>query len=126
MGDIYMNQDTYTFDETYHLELLEGLPETKTILRQVEFTLASARARGKHLLKYIHDDSLGKSKDRLRREVRRLFRVAKKEGRILLMIRGEDFSMTDSMTRYLAQRCPQVELDADMDQKNDNMTVVYL
>ena len=58
--------ETYTFDEIYQIELQEGLPETKTVLTQVEFVLASVRARGGHLIKFIHDERLGKSVARLR------------------------------------------------------------
>ena len=53
-------------------------------------------------------------------------RVYKKEGRILLMIRGEDFSNSDPITRYLIDKHPQVELDLDMDKGNSNITVVCL
>ncbi|MBQ8351434.1 MAG: hypothetical protein IJY20_05275, partial [Clostridia bacterium] len=115
-----MQQDmTYTFDEVYHIEIPEGLPETKTALTQVEFEVASVRARGGHLIKFVHDESLGKSVVRLRGEIRRLLRVFKKEGRIILMIPGEKFSMSDGVTRYLADKCPQIELDIDMDKKNE-------
>jgi hypothetical protein len=123
---IVMQQDlTYTFDAICKIEVPEGLPETKTALTQVEFELASVRARGGHLIKFIHDESLGKSVVRLRGEIRRLLRVCKKEGRIILMIPGEKFSMSDGITRYLADKRPQVELDVDMDKKNEYITVVY-
>ena len=36
------------------------------------------------------------------------------EGRIVLMIPGEKFSMSDALTRYLVDKCPQVELDMDL------------
>lgn len=117
--------ETYTFDETYRIEIPEGLPGTKTALKQVEFSLASLRARGGHLMKFVHDEALGSAQARLRNEIRRFLRVYKKEERIILMIRGEDFGMTDPMTRYLVDKCPQVELDRDMDKGNANITVVY-
>lgn len=117
--------DTYTFDEIYKIEIPEGLPEAKTALTQVEFVLASVRARGGHLIKFVHDESLGRSLPRLRGEIRRLLRACKKEGRVTVMIPGERFSMADSMTRYLIDKCPQVELDADMDKQNEHITVVY-
>ena len=116
---------TYTFDEICKIEILPGLPETKTVLTQVEFVLASVRARGGHLIKFIHDDSLGKSVIRLRGEIRRLLRACKKEGRVVLVIPGEKFSFSDNVTRYLIDKCPQVELDPDLDRQNANITVVY-
>ena len=116
---------TYTFDEIFRVEIPEGLPGTKTALKQVEFALASVRARGGHLVKFIHDETLGDARVRLRSEIRRMLRVYKKEERIHLMIRGEDFSMSDNLTRYLVDRCPQVELDADMDKRNEHITLVY-
>ncbi len=119
-------QDTYTFDEICRLERIEGLPEAKTVLTQVEFTLASVRARGGRLIKFIHDEQMGHSLARLRGEVRRLLRSCQKEGRVVLMIPGEKFSMSDAMTRYLVDKCPKVELDVDMDQRNEYITVVYL
>lgn len=118
-------EETYTFDEVYRIELIEGLPETRTVLTQVEFLLASVRARGGHLIKLIHDQSLGKSVVRLRGEIRRLLRACQKEGRVIVMIPGEHFSMSDSMTRYVIDKCPQIELDVDMDEKNEYITVVY-
>ena len=120
-----MIDEMYTFDEIFHIQIPEGLPETKTALKQVEFALASVRARGGHLVKIIHDEKLGAARTRLRSEIRRMLRVYKKEERILLMIRGEDFSMADSMTRYLSDRFPQIELDSDMEQGNENITIVY-
>lgn len=119
------SEQTYTFDEIICVEVPCGLPGTKTALKQVEFALASTRARGGHLVKIVHDEGLGTARVRLRSEIRRMLRVYKKEERILLLIRGEDFSMTDNLTRYLADRCPQVELDPDMDRGNENITVVY-
>ena len=116
---------SYTFDQVYTITLAEGQPEAKSVLTQVEFVLASLRARGGHLLKLVHDESLGRSLVRLRGEVRRLLRAAKKEGRVLLMIPGEKFSAADDMTRYLIEKRPGVELDEDMDKKNDHITVVY-
>ena len=121
-----MLDETYTFDETCRITIPEGLPETKTALKQVEFTVASVRASGGHLIKILHDESLGASRTRLRAEIRRLLRVMRKEGRIVLMIPGEDFAMTDTATRYLVDKCPQVELDTDMDKKNDNITLIYI
>ncbi len=119
------NNDTYTFDEIYKIVIPEGFPTSKTALKQVEFVLAEVRAEGGHLLKLIHDEDLGSARDRLRTEIRRLLRVAMKEGRVQLMIPGESFSMSDTATRYLADRCPQVQLDPDMDRGNENITVVY-
>ena len=120
-----MIDDTYTYDEICTIRVYEGLPEAKTALKEVEFTLASVRARGGHLIKFVHDESLGKSRDRLREEVRRLLRAKKKEGRLVLMIPGEDFSMTESATRYLVDRLPVGEFDRDMEKKNGNITIAY-
>ena len=121
-----MLDETYTFDQICKIHIPEGLPETKTALKQVEFTVASVRALGGRLIKFVHDSSLGSSQVRLRGEIRRLLRVMRKEGRIQLMIPGEDFSMSDIATRYLVDKCPQVELDLDIEKKNENITVVYL
>lgn len=118
--------ETYTYDEIFTLEIAEGLPEAKTVLKQTEFELASLRARGGHLIKFVHDSRLGGSQERLRAELRRQLRVFRKEGRIILMIPGESFSMSDNSTRYLVDKCPQVELDREMDKKNDDFTIVYL
>ena len=121
-----MLDETYTFDEICHIEIPEGLPETKTALNQVEYAVASVRALGGKLVKFVHDETLGSSEGRLCAEIRRLLRVMQKEGRIRLMIPGEKFSMLDTATRYLADKCPQVELDRDMDKKNKSITIVYL
>lgn len=120
------NNDTYTFDEIYTIEPIEGISEVKSALKQVEFTVASVRARGGHLIKFVHDGTLGRAQDRVRMEVRRFLRAQKKEKHILLMISGEEFSMTDDATRYLADKCPRVELDPDLDRRNGDITIVYL
>ncbi len=119
-----MNRD-YIFDEIYRTKVPDGMPSTKTVLKQVEFVLADVRARGGHLVKLIHDSSLGISQARLTEEIRRFLRAYKKEGRIVLMIPGKNLKMTDTMTRYLVEKCPQIELDADMEQGNDTITVVF-
>lgn len=120
------NNDTYTFDEIYTIEPIEGISEVKSALKQVEFTVASVRARGGHLIKFVHDGTLGRAQDRVRMEVRRFLRAQKKEKHILLMISGEEFSMTDDATRYLSDKCPRVELDPDLDRRNGDITIVYL
>ena len=120
-----MSDETYAFDEVYHIELQEGLPKTKNALMQVEYVLASVRVRGGHLIKFIHDEQPGKTATRLRAEVRRLLRAYIKEGRVRLVIPGERFAMADGTTRYLIDKCPRVGLDPDLDMRNEDITVVY-
>lgn len=117
--------DLYIYDTVLSVEITDGLPEAKTALKQVAFELASTRARGGHLIKVIHDERLGTSRDRLRAEIRRMLRAMKKEGKIILLVCGEKFSATDSTTCYLIDKCPQIEKDGDMGKQNENMTIVY-
>ncbi len=112
-------------DEIVNIEVHAGVSETKTALKQLEFALASIRVRGGHLVKVVHDETLGASRVRIRSEIRRSLRAMKKEGRIILFVNGEDLSLQDSVSCYLVDRRPGVTRDPDWAQGNENITLVY-
>ncbi len=92
----------------------------KPMLREAEFTLATERCYGEHLIKFI---TRSQSAAQL---LRRTLRKLQEEGRISFFIAGEDFHKGDQTTQYLLNIFPNEEGDADLGKGNADATIVCL
>lgn len=91
-----------------------------SMLREVEFTIASERYLGERLIKFV-----GRSPTAilcLRRALRRLQR----EGKIAFWIPGESFEPDDKSTAYLLNRFPEEKDDPDLGAQNAEITIVCI
>ncbi len=109
---------------TINLEL--GRPLVSSALKQLEFSLASVRARGGRLVKIIHGYGSSGKGGRIRTESRRLLNSYKNKGRVTAIVHGEKFSIFDAGTRYLLDKCPELSSDRDLGAGNMGVTFVYL
>lgn len=87
---------------------------------EIEFAVASLRARGGTLMKILHG---GKQ---FRQDVRKCLRSLQKTGRISVFIPGERFDREDIESQYLLNKFPSVGTDPDLDAANDNISVICL
>lgn len=92
----------------------------KPMLREMEFTLATARCYGERLIKFITRSETAATL--LRRSLRKM----KEEGRICFFVAGEDFRIEEQTTQYLLNVFPETEKDPDLGKKNADVTVVCL
>lgn len=112
--------------EIYTVNLELGRPDAQSAMKQLEFSLASVRARGGRLIKFIHGYGSSGTGGRIRTEARKLLNAYKNKGKITVCVYGENFSIFDTGTRYLLDRCPSLSSDPDLGNSNMGITIVYL
>lgn len=112
--------------EIYTVNLELERPDVQSALKQMEFSIASVRARGGRLIKFIHGYGSSGTGGKIRTEVRKVFNAYKRQGKITVCVHGENFSIFDPGTRYLLDRYPELSKDPDLDRSNMGVTFVYL
>ena len=95
------------------------------VLKQTEYHIASATARGINVLKIICDPDATLSKV-VQTSLRRATRKCKTMGKIEFFIFGENFKEYDAATDYLCQRCDFAREDEDFGKGNKDIVIVYI
>lgn len=107
--------------ETVKLDTSSGKYENA--LKQVEFAIASAAVRGVDIIKLSCENPICKT---FRSNMMRSVRHFKKEGRINCFVAGENLKGDNDVTRYLLQKADYIKSDADFENENENIVVVYV
>ena len=110
----------------HEINLEIGRPDVIQALRQLEFFIANVRVQNEKVIKIIHGYGSTGRGGSIRGGVRRLMREYKADGRITLLIKGEDFSIFDPSTRYLIEKSPDVSDDKDLNRSNNGITYIML
>ena len=95
------------------------------VLKQTEYHIASATARGISVLKIICDPDATLSRV-VQTSLKRAARKCKTMGKIEFFIFGENFKEYDAATDYLCQRCSFAKDDEDFGKGNKNIVIVYI
>ena len=95
------------------------------VLKQVEYSVASATARDIEVLKIVCDPENTLSSV-VSTSLRRAVRKCKRMGKIDFFIFGENFYAGDAATDYLLERAEYVKEDEDFEKKNENLAIVYI
>ena len=95
------------------------------VLKQVEYSIASATARNIEVLKISCDPENTLSSVVLT-SLRRAVRKCKKMEKIEFFIFGENFYSGDAATDYLLGRAEYVKEDEDFEKQNKNIVIVYM
>ncbi len=95
------------------------------VLKQVEYSIASATARNIEVLKIICTPETTLSRV-VCASMRRAVRKCKSMGKIDFFIFGENFYFEDAATEYLCQRAEYVKDDGDFGKNNKNIAIVYI
>lgn len=110
----------------HEINLEIGSPTVISALKQLEFFIASTRVSKGRVIKIIHGyGSTGKG-GKIRTAVRKMLKEYKEQDRLVLFIKGEDFSIFDPSTRYLIEKFPETTNDTDLDKQNQGITYVLL
>ena len=110
--------------EIYTINIEEGLPDVDAAMRILEYGFASAAALGERVVKIIHGyGSTGRGGGRLRSAARRW---GKEDARVGVVVKGEDFSIFDSNSRYLLEKCPELAKDSDLGNANPGITLFFI
>ena len=107
--------------EKINLDTTSGNYEN--ILKQMEFSLASAVVRNIDVIKFSCEKSVPKS---AQKNMHRAIRYFKKIGKIRCFIFGADFKTDDDTTRYLIERAEYIKYDTDLDSGNEKIALVYV
>ncbi len=110
----------------HEVNLEIGKPDVLQALRQLEFFIADVRVRKEKVIKIIHGYGSSGRGGSIRGGVRKLLREYKSDGRLTLLIKGEDFSIFDPSTRYLIEKFPEVAKDKDLNNANRGITYIML
>lgn len=81
---------------------LTGVRDMRSLQLEIEFSVASARSRGKALLKLVHGD--GRRAQIARKTVRR----TKNSHRTVCFLFGEELRKEGATERYLSERFPEL------------------
>ncbi|NLK40188.1 MAG: hypothetical protein GX303_08140 [Clostridiales bacterium] len=112
--------------EIYTINLELGRPDVQSALKHAEFSIASVRAQGGRLIKFIHGYGSSGKGGKIRTQVRKMLNSYKQKGRVSVCVYGENFSIFDAGTRYLLDRYPSLAKDPDLNRGNMGITFVYL
>lgn len=108
----------------YEINIEDGLPDVDAALRILEYQFASAAAINVRVVKVIHGyGSTGRGSGRLRSAARRW---GKNDPRVGFVIKGEDFSIFDTNSRYLIEKFPEVANDHDLGNCNEGITLFFI
>ena len=110
----------------HELNIEIGRPDVIQALRQLEFYIANTRVKGDKVIKIIHGYGSSGRGGKIRSATRKLLKQYKEDGRITLLIKGENFSIFDPSTRYLIERFPETANDPDLDNANSGITYIML
>ncbi|MBQ2732566.1 MAG: hypothetical protein IJF74_00255 [Clostridia bacterium] len=97
---------------------------SRAMLIDAEFNIASVKADGGGLIKFIH--GVGRGSSVRRRSLRSHLRNAVRRGSVKQMLEGERFSSEDRLSRYFCNFHPELNDDPDINGKNANITFVRI
>ncbi len=101
-------------------------PDVYQALRQLEFFIANVRVSKGKVIKIIHGYGSSGKGGKIRTAVRKLMKEYKDSGRIVVLIKGENFSIFDPSTRYLLEKFPETANDPDLNNSNGGITYIML
>jgi hypothetical protein len=99
------------------------MPTVEQAKRRLLEFISSPRQSGP-VVKIIHGYGSTGRGGSLRTALRELLEQWEKEGKIKLVIFGENWSIFDPRTQDLRQRYPSLKDDSDLDQHNQGITIV--
>lgn len=102
------------------------LPTASDAIKRITYNIRNGKSWGAGAIKIIHGyGSTGKG-GKIRTEARRYLEDQKRKGLIFDYIKGEDFSIFDKATRRGFDRCGELRRDADLERRNNGVTVIIL
>ena len=106
------------------LNLKAGMPTVEEAKRRLLESLYAPRGANGPLVKIIHGYGSSGTGGSIRTAVRDLLAQWQREGKVLAMVRGEDWSIFDSASQALRAKYPALKDDEDLDRGNAGVTFV--
>ena len=108
----------------YEIDIRAGLPDERAALRILEYEFASAFVIGERVVKVIHGCGATERGCGVLRTAARAW--GRRDKRVHVCIKGEDFSVVHPQTRYLVENFPYVADDEDLEKGNPEITIFFL
>jgi len=108
------------------LAIKSGMPTVEQAREVLNSEIDRAKGAGLLALKIIHGYGASGHGGRLRHAIRRSLRKRLKEGKIRLLVTGEQWAVTEEAARALLGECPELRRDADLNHYNEGITFVLL
>jgi hypothetical protein len=106
------------------VNLKSGMPTVEEAKRRLLESLYAPRGASGPLVKIIHGYGSSGTGGSIRTAIRELLAEWQRGGKVLTVIRGEDWSIFDSASQGLRERYPALKNDEDLDRGNAGVTFV--
>lgn len=103
-----------------------GLPTVSQAQRRIEEEIAAARLGGWNCIKLIHGYGSSGKGGMIRNSLPAFLNAQMRKGMIRDYIKGEDFSIFDSITQRAMLSYPELSGDSDLGQCNHGITILLL
>jgi len=103
---------------------LNASVNSRSMLVDVEFAIACAKAEGGGLIKFLHDDETTGAQ--IKKIVRAHLRNALKNGAVQIIVNGENYLPDDRTVRFLREFFPEIADDTDLGKNNRSITLVKI
>lgn len=110
----------------YTLNLELGMPPVEFARKKLNQGLRTARATGCQVVKVIHGYGSSGKGGAIRLDTMKVLSQKKSSGEIKAFVPGEDFSVFNSDTRLMLEKCPELRHDPDLTRQNHGITMVLL
>ncbi len=106
------------------LNLKAGMPTVEQAKRRLLESLYAPRGASGPVVKIIHGYGSSGKGGAIRTAIRELMAAWQREGKVLKVVRGENWSIFDLASQDLRQRYGFLGKDEDLDRGNAGMTIV--
>ena len=106
------------------VNLKAGMPTVEEAKRRLLESLYAPRGASGPVVKIIHGYGSSGTGGAIRAAVRELLATWQREGKVVTLIRGEDWSIFDGASQGLRERYSFLKGDEDLDRGNAGVTIV--
>ena len=106
------------------VNLKAGMPPVEEAKRRLLESLYAPRGASGPVVKIIHGYGSSGTGGAIRNAVRELLATWQREGKVVTLIRGEDWSIFDGASQGLRERYSFLKGDEDLDRGNAGVTIV--
>lgn len=106
------------------LNLKSGMPSVDQAKRRLLESLYAPRGASSPMVKIIHGYGSSGTGGSIRTAVRELLAHWQREGKVVSVIRGEDWSIFDTASQAVRERYPFLKNDENLDRGNAGITFV--
>ena len=108
------------------IDIKSDRPTVDEARRRLAAALEDARRRGVGVLKVVHGYGSSGVGGALKDAIRKSLRLRRKEGKVVDIVHGENWSVFEERVARLLDAHPGLRRDVDLERGNEGITVVVL